>query len=210
MFNNNIEIKFKISNINDYFYIYIIYQIMKSIKNFILEKLVISKNSNNNNTEKILDVKIKDLEHLKDVLTLYFESIGRYTIKSSRILPKNLIWEPVEHSTLRVFCDINRCVVGNHFKIDMYHNNRIVQQLNVAEYGSIYLIQQKWSAPLRRSLIPNDIIGFAVKHSRSPKDPLCPGRNLLEWINDLKDIKISTGDRPHENAELLRLFELEK
>lgn len=184
---------------------------MKSIKYFINEKLVISKNSiNNGNIEKILDVKIKDLEHLKEVLTSYFENMGRYKIKTSRILTKSLVWEPIEHSLLKVFCNIKECIVGNHFKIDMYHNNKLVIQLNVAEYGDIYLLQEKWSAPARRSLIPNDIIGIVHKDSRSPKDPLCPGRNLLEWLNDLKEIKISTGNRPHENDALLRLFGMDK
>ena len=184
---------------------------MKSIKDFINEKLVISKNSiNNGNIEKILDVKIKDLEHLKEVLTSYFENMGRYKIKTSRILTKSLVWEPIEHSLLKVFCNIKECIVGDHFKIDMYHNNKLVIQLNVAEYGDIYLLQEKWSAPARRSLIPNDIIGIVHKDSRSPKDPLCPGRNLLEWLNDLKEIKISTGNRPHENDALLRLFGMDK
>lgn len=184
---------------------------MKHINDYICEKLIVNKNTRPKNSTEILNVKIKDLEHLKNILTDYLYAINSdFVIKPSRILPKNLVWEPVEHSTLRVFCDIKQCIVGAHFKIDIYYNNRIIRQLNVAEYGSIYLIQQKWSAPLRRSLIPNDIIGIVHKHSHSPQDPLCPGRNLLEWLNDLKDIKISTGDRPHENEELLRLLKLDK
>jgi len=183
---------------------------MKSIKDFINEKLVISKNSINNDIEKMLNVKIKDLEHLKEVLTLYFETMGKYKIKTSKILTKSLVWEPIEHSLLKIFCNIKECIVGDHFKIDMYHNNKLVIQLNVAQYGDIYLLQEKWSAPARRSLIPNDIIGITHKDSYSPKNPLCPGRNLLEWLNELKKIKISTGDRPHENASLLRLFGIDK
>lgn len=184
---------------------------MKSIKDFINEKLVISKTSiSNGDIKKILDVKIKDLEHLREVLNLYFETIGRFKIKTSRILTKSLVWEPNEHSILKVFCNIKECIVGDHFKIDMYHNNRLTFQLNVAEYGDIYLLQEKWSAPARRSLIPNDIIGIIHKDSHSPKDPLCPGRNLLEWLNDLKEYKISTGTPPYENASLLRLFEMDK
>lgn len=185
---------------------------MKSIKQYINEKLVLNKGTNSTSKD-ILNIKIKSLEHLKEVLTNYYEAATTYEVKPSRILTKPIKWYPAKFSALTVFDNINVIEVGNHFKIELIHNNKAVYQINFAEYKlsddeTIIIIQQKQK--IWGSFRPDDIIGLPTKYSKSLKEPLKVGRNLLDWFNDLKSIKISDGTLPFNNREFLRLLKLYK
>lgn len=180
---------------------------MKSIKQYINEKLVLNK-STNSTSKDILNVEIKSLEHLKEVLTNYYEVITTYEIKPSRILTKPIKWHNPKHCSLRTFANIGEIEVGDHFKIEFLYKKRVVYRVCAAEYKDTFIIQQTFC--IRSSSNPDEIIGLTNKYAYSPENPLAPGRNLLEWLNDLKSIKLSNGKLPFANEEFLRLLELNK
>lgn len=175
---------------------------MKNLQEYIIEKMVYT--SSNCNKNDIIDVKIKDIEHLKNILSEYYKRVSQYEIKTSRILTKPVKWRSPKHSVLKFFANIDEIEVGDHFKIEFLHNRRVVYKVCVAEYNNIFIIQQTFC--IRGSSSPDDIIGLTYEHSYSPENPLEPGRNLLEWLNDLKEIKISNGDMPFTNKEFLTLL----
>ena len=102
---------------------------------------------------------------------------------------------------LKFFANIEEIEVGDHFKIEFLHNRRVVYKVCVAEYKNTFIIQQTFC--IRGSSSPDDIIGLTHQHSYSPENPLEPGRNLLEWLNDLK---MSNGEMPFTNKEFLTLL----
>lgn len=175
---------------------------MKKLQEYIIEKMVYT--SSNSNKNDIIDVKIKDIEHLKNILSEYYKRVSQYEIKTSRILTKPVKWYSSKHSILKMLDSIDEIEVGDHFKIEFLHNRRVVYKVCVAEYNNIFIIQQTFY--IRSSSNPDDIIGLTTKHSYSPENPLAPGRNLLEWLNDLKEIKMSNGDMPFTNKEFLTLL----
>lgn len=175
---------------------------MKNLQDYIIEKMVFT--SSNKDKTDILDVKIKDIEHLKNVLSEYYKRVSQYELKVSRILTKPIKWHTPKHSLLKFFANIEEIEVGDHFKIEFLHNRRVVYKVCVAEYNNIFIIQQTFC--IRGSSSPDDIIGLTHQHSYSPENPLEPGRNLLEWLNDLKEIKMSNGDMPFTNKEFLTLL----
>lgn len=175
---------------------------MKNLQDYIIEKMVFT--SSNKDKTDILDVKIKDIEHLKNILSEYYKRVSQYELKTSRILTKPVKWHTPKHSMLRTFANIDEIEVGDHFKIEFLYNRRVVYKVCVAEYKDIFIIQQTFC--IRGSSNPDEIIGLVNKYSYSPENPLEPGRNLLEWLNDLKDIKISNGEMPFTNKEFLTLL----
>ena len=177
---------------------------MKNLQEYIIEKMVYT--SSNKDKTDILNVKIKDIEHLKNILSEYYKRVSQYELKTSRILTKPIKWHTAKHSYLRIFANIDEIEVGDHFKIEFLHNRRVVYKVCVAEYNNTFVIQQTFC--IRGSSHPDDIIGLSNKDSYSPKNPLAPGRNLLEWLNDLKEIKLSNGETPFTNKEFLTLLHL--
>lgn len=175
---------------------------MKNLQEYIIEKMVYT--SSNSNINDIIDVKIKDIEHLKNILYEYYKRVSQYELKISKILTKPVKCRSTKYSMLRTFAHIDEIEVGDHFKIEFLHNRRVVYKVCVAEYNNIFIIQQTFCA--RGSSQPDDIIGLTNKYSYSPENPLSPGRNLLEWLNDLKEIKISNGEIPFTNYQFLALL----
>jgi hypothetical protein len=179
---------------------------MKNLQEYIIEKMIYT--SSNSNINDIIDVKIKDIEHLKTILSEYYKRVSQYELKISKILTKPVKWHSTKYSMLRTFAHIDEIEVGDHFKIEFLHNRRVVYRLCAAEYKDTFIIQQTFC--IRSSSNPDEIIGLTNKYAYSPENPLAPGRNLLEWLNDLKSIKLSDGKLPFANGEFLRLLELDK
>ena len=176
---------------------------MKCIISYINEKLKITKD-NMANPKSILNVNIKSLEHLKDVLTEYLIAVEHRKVKTSRILTKPLKWKTdqfVPNQPRELIFEI-----GDHFKIEILHpeRNHIIHQLNCAEYdGSKYIFNIK-STNLRNGLFDQGVIGF--KNDYSPKLNLHKGTNLLDWLNELAQIK--SDEKVHwRNGPFLHLLQ---
>ena len=159
---------------------------MKSITQYIVEKIKIDKNSTGG--IDILDVEIKSLEHLKDVLYEYVKDVEDKDrpIKVSRVLNKPIKWLKDRLSSNKEMIE-----VGDHFKIDFCHPTRklVIWQINCAEYQGRYIFSVKMCRPHSTHLMDMGLIG--EDKSNCPKTDLKPGVNLLEWLTELSNIKNS-------------------
>lgn len=173
---------------------------MLSITKYITEKLKIGKNSTGG--IDILDVEIKSLEHLKDVLYEYIEDVEDRRIRASRILNKPIKWLKDHLSSNK-----DTIEVGDHFKIDFYHTSRnlVIWQINGAEYQGRYIFSVKMCRPHSTHLMDMGLIG--EDKSNCPKTDLKPGVNLLNWLTELSNIKNSFDDKLNfRNRDFLYLL----
>jgi hypothetical protein len=176
---------------------------MKHLTNIIQEKLILTKSKQD--STYILNNEIKDLNHLKDMLIEYYKMVGNYKLQTTSISKRKVKWKNSDISMLGSVYGLNDIFVEDHFSINFTYNYRTIYQLRCGLYKDYYVMQVNLYVPGKRSLDNGNIIGFPFKYGNSPSNPLKPGRNLLDWINELMEIK-SGGEVYFANKYFLRLF----
>ena len=146
---------------------------MKNLKETILEKLVINKNSKVKDPLSVLDVPIKDISHLKDILTKFF---GDKVIKSGPVSKRVILFKGNYGAGQ---------YVGDHFKIDLgngFDNSKVMKHIYAGLFGvnnDQIAILQKYKS--YKGLSAGIILGMYEK------DRLKIGDNFKEWLLSMKD-----------------------
>ena len=164
---------------------------MKTINNFILEKLTLNKqsklSSNNNKNfkgynESILDVCIKDLNHLKQVLYDYFESNNKtsFTIDNNCALPTKLTYKKFN----RQVNNVNKGFMIKFYPTESHtncHKYLIVAQHTFKKGNSNVtgIIMQMFVKSYTNKWVSCDIIGSSKSMEYND--------NLLDWLIEKKE-----------------------
>jgi hypothetical protein len=180
---------------------------MKSLQELLFESLKIKSGSDiQSKATDILDVNIKDFDHLKEILLKYLNFIDKYPATATKISNTPVKWKNTKDSMLSMVSKIETIEVKKHFRIDLYFRSKITCCIECGIYNDEFVFQMKTKGPVT-NFHKHDIIGIQDEYGYSPTNPLKPGRNLYEWLIDLKNIK--NGDEPHfTNKIFLNVIEI--
>lgn len=167
---------------------------MKTLSEYINEKLKISNSvettENKGYNIDYLDVDIKDLNQLRDVLHKYFE------IEPTKILKNEVSWKIFSGSR-------DGIIVRDRFLIKFMgkDGSTCVRELRVAKRNDGFLMQvrvRNYNGKMEEC----DLAGY------SNANKFNVGDNLLEWLNNIKDLTENT--KLGRNINLMFTFDLMK
>ena len=142
---------------------------MKNLKDIILEKFKIDKNTNVKDRRNILDVEINSLEELRDIMKEYFES--KYIITVTSINSEPTKWKTQYGN--------DKIKVNSHFSISFFKNTKVQDKLQFAEHTDGYLLMQMIVKDYTGKMRPCRI------HGGSTYNTFKPGDNLYDFIKTI-------------------------
>lgn len=173
---------------------------MKDIKEYINEKLKISKDNISHELIDILDVDVNDFSELKSILTSYLKEI--YGVKNITVTDSR--YSPVKWPLLDSINSKSFIPIGEHYKITAISK----------DYKIIFIIEIGREHSVNNRVVFRYKIGeHRTSYSRAIPNTLSRmyklGTNFLQWLKDLKEYAEQLELSCKHELELLKFLKIE-
>ena len=173
---------------------------MKDIKEYINEKLKISKDNISHESIDILDVDVNDFSELKSILTSYLKEI--YGVKNITVTDSR--YSPVKWSLSDSINSKNFIPIGEHYKITAISKDYKI--IFIIEVGREHSVNNR---VVFRYKTDRNTITYSRAISNTLSHMYKLGTNFLQWLKDLKEYVEQLELSCKRELELLKFLKIE-
>lgn len=173
---------------------------MKDIKEYITEKLKITKDNISHELIDILDVDVNDFSELKSILTAYLKEI--YGEKN--IVVTNSRYSPVKWSLSDSIRSTRFVTVGEHYGITAISKDYKI--IFIIEVGKEHSVNNK---VVFRYKTDTKSLSYSRAIPSTSSHMYKIGTNFLQWLNNLKEYAEQRELSCKHESELIKFFKIE-